>query len=237
TDLGAIKDVRLKAARTPQVADCLARWLDATSLPGQLSLLGTSFGARIVMEALELRADARLRTLQTESSVPASHQPLDVVLISAAIDNDWLLPGRKLNRSFEEVDRLLLINNHDDSVLSRYRWLYGLRSRAEALGVTGIATGRLGRHAGKTVQIDAASIIGRRHGCNPYFDSPQLLAAMRPVLFGARPRSPPTEGMTLPLAEKNNHLPKQQKRNGGGWGRAAPIGQFLGNRSAAAMPR
>ena len=208
-DTGPIKDLRAKAARTPQVARCLARWLDETPLPGRLSLLGTSFGARIVMEALELRSGGRLGSVQLAGSPSTSRQPVNVVLISAAIDNDWLFPGRRLGSAVSDVDRLLLINNRDDSVLNRYHWLYGMRSKAAALGVTGLAAGRLGEAARSIQQLDAASIIGRQHGCAPYFDSPRLLAAMRPVLFGEGPLeqqpspTPPTRGETIPIARKS----------------------------------
>ena len=208
-DTGPVKDLRIKAGRTALVAHSLARWLDEMESPGPVSLLGTSFGARIVMEALELRAGGRVGGLQLAGSSSMSRRPADVVLISAAIDNDWLLPGRRLDRSLSQVNRLLLINNTSDSVLKRYHWMYGRRSKVAALGATGLpAVNRLGPAAGKISQLDAASIIGRRHGCGPYFDSPRLVAAMRNHLFGERSNAtppletPPLEGTPIPLASR-----------------------------------
>lgn len=212
-DIGPVKDLRMKAGRTPQVAHCFARWLDETPLAGRVSLLGTSFGARIVMEALELRASGRLGSVQLADATSLDRKGVNVVLVSAAIDSDWLFPGRRLGSSLTGVDRLLLINNRDDSVLNRYHWLYGRRSKAAALAVTGLAVSRLGERAGSVRQIDAASIIGRQHGCGPYFDSPRLLAAMRPVLFGdgprelSSPRRPAARGETIPIAR---NAPRQR---------------------------
>jgi hypothetical protein len=214
TDAGPIKDLRIKAARTPRVAYCLARWLDEVPSPGQVSLLGTSFGARIIMEALELRAGGKVGNVRLDDPADRVRPKVDVVLISAAIDSDWLLPGRRLGGSLSQADRLLLVNNSSDSTLKRYHWLYGRRSNATALSTTGLRS----RNVAATTdlaQIDAAPIIGRHHGCGPYFESPRLLAAMRSYLFSERTQSPeiPTEGLPIPVAANG------MKR--GGWGRAA----------------
>ncbi|HEV3023956.1 MAG TPA: hypothetical protein VGX76_15885, partial [Pirellulales bacterium] len=189
-DTGPIKDLRIKAGRTWQVARSLSRWVDDIEPTGGLSLLGTSFGARIVMEALELRA-----ATSTDGGSPSlSRPPTNVVLISAAVDNDWLLPGRRLDMALSQVDQLLLVNNTSDRVLKRYHWLYGRRSTATALGNSGLPVGvRLGPAGEKVTQYDAASIVGRQHGCSAYFESPRLVALMRKYLFPiANPAEPPS---------------------------------------------
>lgn len=200
TDQGPIQDLRTKAAWTPQVAFCLARWLDEMPLPGQVSLLGTSFGGRIVLEALELRANGRLGNLHLEAPSGADRPAFHVVLISAAVDNDWLLPGRRLGGALSQTDRVLFVNNSSDNVLKRYHWLYGRRSRTSAIGNTGPRVA--GEFAENVFQIDAAPIIGRHHGCAPYFDSPSLAAAMRSRLFELKMKAPqlPLPGLQIPLA-------------------------------------
>lgn len=202
TDQGPIKDLRAKAGRTPHVAVCLARWLDDMPLPGQVSLLGTSFGARIVMEALELRANGRIGNLSLETAGNVQRRAVHVVLISAAVNNDWLLPGRRLGGALSQTEQLLLVNNSSDPVLKRYHWLYGPRSRAAALGSTGLRFG--GGFSENVAQIDAAGIIGRHHGCAPYFDSPRLVAAMRSHLFDTEAESPqlPSPGLQIPVAAR-----------------------------------
>jgi hypothetical protein len=209
-DAGPIKDLRVKAGRTWQVARALAHWLDDIEPVGRLSLLGASFGARVVMEALELRA---------VSANGASYSPArpgaNVVLISAALDNDWLLPGRKLDMALSQVDRLLLMNNTSDRLLKRYHWLYGRRSTATALGKSGLpASVRLGPDGEKVAQYDAAPIIGRQHGCSAYFDSPRLTGLMQTYLFPSgtpadqpsMPETPPVDGAPIPLASGGNAI-------------------------------
>lgn len=205
-DTGPIKDLRIKAGRTWQVARSLARWLDDSGPGRQVSLLGTSFGARVVMEALELRAGG-------SAGGSISRPPVNVVLVSAAVDNDWLLPGRQLDLALSQIDRLLLINNSSDRLLKRYHWLYGRRSTATALGNSGLpASLRVGPDRERIAQYDAAPIVGRQHGCSAYFDSPRLVGLMQRYLFlgGASPASPsvpeapPVEGTTIPLASGGN---------------------------------
>lgn len=199
-DTGPVKDLRVKASRTPQVALLMARWLDAMPLSGQVSLLGTSFGARIVMEALQLRAGGQVGNRALEATGDNPRRAVHVVLISAAIDDDWLLPGNRLGGAISQTEQLLLVNNSSDHVLKRYHWLYGRRSRTAALGSTGLRAG--GGFSENITQIDAAAIIGRHHGCAPYFDSPRLVAAMRSHLFDIEADSPqlPSPGLQVPLA-------------------------------------
>ena len=97
------------------------------------------------------------------------------------------------------------MNNGSDNVLSRYHWVYGPRSKATALGVTGLrGSWQLGEEADKVKQLDASSIIGRHHGCGPYFESPRLVAAMRSHLFSDDAQAPevPTEGLPIPVAAR-----------------------------------
>ena len=109
------------------------------------------------------------------------------MLISAAIDNDSLLPGRRLDHALSNVERLLVVTNSTDPVLRRYHWLYGLRSRAVALGYTGIAGGRGTGLASKIEQIDAASLVGPNHGFMYFFSAPQVVARIQPYALESTP--------------------------------------------------
>jgi hypothetical protein len=213
SDAGPIKDLRIKAGRTWQVAHWLVRWLDEVVPHGAVSLLGTSFGARIVMESLELRADRQPQDVSNDDPLSLARPAFNVALISAAVDNDWLLPGRRLDMALSQVDRMLLINNSSDRVLKRYHWLYGRRSKATALGNAGLpAAASLGPVVERITQYDAAPIIGRQHGCSAYFESPRLVALMQDALFSIgssaaplepRLETPSPEGGSIPLASGN----------------------------------
>ena len=89
---------------------------------------------------------------------------MDVVLIAAAADNDWLLPGHANGTGAKVVNRMLLVRNSCDKVLRFYRWLYGRRSCAEALGYAGMGgLGQLGADQGKIAQFDACCLVGPEH--------------------------------------------------------------------------
>lgn len=184
-DAGPVQDARVKATRTTLAAWYLARWLDDLEPLGATSIIGCSFGARVVGEALQLRGGGRLNAYQLADPATARSK-VRVVLVSAAIDNDWLLPGRRLGLALNDVERILLINNTSDGVLRRYGWLYGRRNSAAALGYTGLdSLGRLGADAAKVRQIDATDLMGRRHGFLNYFSAPRVVGWMQPYVFSS----------------------------------------------------
>lgn len=199
-DNGVIRDVRAVAARTDRVAWYFAQWLAEAAPERRVTLIGTSFGARIVGGALHLLGGGRLGFFELEDSHPAP--PLaQVVFVSPAIDDDWLLPGRRFGGAWPQVERMLLVNNSADRTLKRYHWLYGPRSQAEALGHAGLRRGALPDGVReRVVQLDAAHIIGSQHGCGPYFESPALLARMRPYMLEPESSGPFLKGLTLPTS-------------------------------------
>jgi hypothetical protein len=195
-----IQDLRIKAGRTDRVAWHLAAWLNETAPAANVSLIGTSFGVRIVGGALHLLGGGRLGGYSL-SGRNESLRPMPVVFVSPAIDSDWLLPGHHFGQAMSQVERLLLVNNSSDRVLRLYHWLYGRRSSAEALGHSGlVAAARLGDDREKILQLDAAPVIGAKHGCGPYFQSPGLLARMRPYVIDADAPSPNMKGLSKPAS-------------------------------------
>lgn len=180
---GPVRDVRVKAGRTTLAAWYLARWLDDLPPETQVSFIGTSFGARVVGEALQLRAGGRLGDFQIAPR-PEPQAPVNAVFVSAAIDNDWLLPGRRLGLAMSQVNHLLSINNTSDSILRRYRLVYNRRSDAVALGYAGLpSAARFGPLAEQVREINASSLVGRRHGFSHYFAVPRIVDWMRPYVF------------------------------------------------------
>ena len=114
----------------------------------------------------------------------ADHAPIHVVLLAAALDNDWLLPGHRHGLGLGQADQFLLINNENDRVLSHYDLLYPQRNCAEALGHTGIiGWGSLQGQQAKIEQVFAGNTVGRQHDWTLYFRSGSLVARMRPYVF------------------------------------------------------
>lgn len=204
-DSGIVRDVRATAARTDRVAWMLAQWLQETIPDRPVSMIGTSFGARIVGGALHLLGGGNLGRYELPQTAGLL-RPAQVVFISPAIDDDWLLPGHRLDLALSQVKGMLLLNNSADPVMKRYHWLYGRRSTAEALGHSGMHCLGLDCEArAKIMQIDAAAVIGARHGCRPYFQSPGLLTRMRPYVFERNSPGPALQGHSLPASFRLSH--------------------------------
>ncbi len=183
-DAGPLKDVREKAYRCDREAYFLARFLDELSPDLQISLIGYSFGTRIVDGSLNLLGGGAVNQYCLTSRVHSQRLPMRAVLLAAACDNDWLLPGRHFGHALGQTEHLLNIYNSCDPVLKRYHLLYHRRSCAEALGYTGVVGwNMLGYERTKISQYDACCIVGKQHNWVPYFESRTLVGQMVPSVF------------------------------------------------------
>lgn len=179
------RDVRLKAAysdvQSRYLADCLAR-LDRDHPNVPVGLIGYSFGARVITGALELLAGGRVagRTLpQSDAANQDAAEPADekrgprrrAVLVAAALDADWLLPGRRHGRALSQVERMLVIKNPRDPVLRFYPRMYH-RGGPQAMGYAGPAGCP---PAEKIELLSVGCSVGRNHDWAHYAASPGLL--------------------------------------------------------------
>ena len=181
---GLVNDARTKAARTDPCGYCLAWVLDRIKPQVPVSCWAHSFGARIVTGALHLLGGGQLNGQRLAERTHTQRDPMQVVLLAAAVDSDWLLPGRLEDRAMSQVSSMLLINNGCDALLKRYHMIYCRRSCQQALGYTGLAAGYLaGSDRGKVSQLDAGGVVGRRHLFANYLCSPDLMARMRSYLL------------------------------------------------------
>jgi hypothetical protein len=111
---------------------------------------------------------------------------MHVVLVAAALDNHWLIPGHCHGNALSQVTHMTVIYNSCDRALKRYRYLYRHGNDAEALGYTGVAgLGRMGADREKIEQFDACCYAGKEHGWENYISSGALVARMRMEVFAA----------------------------------------------------
>ncbi len=168
---GPLNDARAKAARSDIDARHLAWFLDHLPAGGPLSLVGYSFGVRVIGGALQLVAGGSIDGYRMPN-LTRRYRPARLVLMASAMDNDWLLPGRRFGLALEQTEHITLINNGCDRVLKRYGRLYGRGSCQEALGYTGQASpGRLGAEFAKFEQHDVCCLVGPRHDWEEYVGS------------------------------------------------------------------
>jgi len=160
---GRIRDARQKARRTDVEAFLLGSYLAKASTSESISLVGFSFGARIITGAVHLVGGGSLAGYHL-SEVPDTVIPFRVSLLAAAVENNGLLPGGRYHRALRHIDRLLLMNNSRDRALNFF-WIIDPKRRPKALGDTGIARAP---GALQIEQYDWAHCIGREHSLMEY---------------------------------------------------------------------
>jgi hypothetical protein len=173
---GVVRDVRSKAQRSSSESFYLA-WLLAQLDPETpVSLVGFSYGARIITGAMHCLGGGEADGAATieKNQRARAH----VVLMAAALNDDWLVPHHRHGQAHLQIDELLLLNNSSDPVLKRYRLLDGCRG-AEALGYVGFPCRCTAVWGDKITQIDAAGTVGRTHRECIYLCSAYLMTQAR----------------------------------------------------------
>ena len=114
----------------------------------------------------------RGRGVGGEGAVPnaASRRPIRAVLVAAAMDCDWLLPGHRNGLALSQVDQMLITQNCCDRVLKWYPRMYRGRG-PEAVGRVGPAWGG---EIDKIELIDVTCSVGREHNWFNYLQAPGL---------------------------------------------------------------
>ncbi len=195
---GPLVDARTKAWRTNICGYYLAWLIDRLPTNVPLSLLGHSFGARIVTGSMHLLGGGSINGQKLADRVQPQRQPANVTLLAAALDNDWLLPGHTHGLALSQINHLLLINNSCDRLLMRYHRLYGRRACQQALGYTGLPRWGLSDDVWRRIdQFDACCIVGRDHWFHLYISASSLVTRMRHILmFEPKPPPAPKQGVT-----------------------------------------
>jgi hypothetical protein len=161
---GIINDYQVKAARTRPVAWQLAWAVDQMPPETPLTLVGHSYGARVVTGTLHLLVSGRLGELQLVERMHPVRPPVRAALLAAAVDASWIRPGGFHGRALELVDQMVLVNNHRDPAMRFYHLAF--EGHVRPLGYGGISG--LGRFAGRVRSIDVTSAVGRRHALEDY---------------------------------------------------------------------
>jgi len=170
---GPLRDVRAKAART-RPAGCQLAWL-VDQLPAEtpLTLVGFSFGARIVTGALHILGGGSLGGMGLDEIQHSERRPMDVVLLAAAIHSDWLYPGHCHGQAMSQVERMLLLNNRADPAMRFYHFS-ATSGKPRALGLSG-PTCIDAAGAAKIVERDLSRCVGREHDLFRYLSAPGVI--------------------------------------------------------------
>jgi hypothetical protein len=177
-------DVRLKAAYSDADSYYLAEWLDRLRPGVRVSLIGHSFGPRIITGALGLLAGGEVagRTMP-ESSVAAwkggKRNALRAVLLAAAVDADWPASESCRGRTLALANDVLITRNACDPVLRHYPKMDG-RGGPQALGAVGP---RCADDAKNVAVLDVSCTVGKTHDWRCYCAAVNLPDVWRHYTF------------------------------------------------------
>lgn len=167
-----LRDVREKARRTDTQGLFLA-WLlrQHVHRDQPTALIGYSFGGRVVSGALHALAGGPLggRRLPGESLTGAG---IDVGMVAPALESDWMSSHGYHRFATQNLDRLVLLYNQDDTILKNYWRIRGIRN-ADALGYSG-PTSFAPRADGSQVPVrsrDCSNAVGWQHREVDYYNA------------------------------------------------------------------
>ncbi len=186
-----IHDAREKAKRTDAHGMYLAMFVrDNFDVDDAPTMIGYSFGGRVVTGSLHALAGGKLggRTLPGAKVLGT---PIRAGLVAPAIEQSWLQPCGYHGKATQNLEKLVLMYNHRDSVLKRY-WLLDRVRSSVALGYSGPRV--FGpRYDGSRLPViarDFAQVIGHNHDELDYYQKDcRASSEMARLIHGTRPHS------------------------------------------------
>ena len=164
-------DVQVKAARSDGQSGYLAQLIRRMNPKVPVSLVGYSFGARIITGAAQLLAGGEVAGKVVPPANPTVQRvPMRAVLVAAAEDYYWLAPNYSHGLALGQMDRVLITVNQADPVLRFYPRLYG-RGGPGALGYVSPASGT---DTSKTDLLNVTCSVGKSHDWDCYLADPSL---------------------------------------------------------------
>jgi hypothetical protein len=186
---GPRRDVQTKAARADVDSVYLGSFLThlQQNRPTRVGLVGFSFGSRIISGALHLTGGGTVLGHQLPQAEPPGERLYRVVLMAAAMDNRWWLPGHRHELFPSQADATLVLVNPCDRVLKWYPRM-DRRTRPDALGYRGFfGEGELGEDGERIDQQNVSHPIGRDHSLTSYLQSSAVMREVRHYVLWQSP--------------------------------------------------
>lgn len=200
-----VKDIREKGCRTQVEAYCLAWLISQMKADADISLVGYSYGTRVIAGGLHLVGGGEVCGLGLASptlvlasdqggqghAVRRESRNCRAVLLAAAMGSDWLVEGGFNEHALGQTSEMLSIYSSSDRVLK----FYPLATREKhdtALGYRGLAPlPPRDEGNGKYAELDVGYLIGGEHDLETYLGHLEITAAAREALA---PTTTPGEG-------------------------------------------
>lgn len=186
-NIGPRKDVQIKASRAECYGFYLASVVDRLSPDAKVSMLGYSFGTRLIGASLHYLGGGKLRGRQL-ASLQVENRHVRTVLLAAALDNNHFSPGHAMQAAPTQIDRLLLGLNPRDPALKWYALLYQITLRPrrgqQALGHSGVPGLQCSALNGRVEQRNMECAVGKEHDTHGYhYLTPWFVERMRTYVY------------------------------------------------------
>ena len=188
-----LRDINEKGRRAFVAAHHLATFVAAFPPGSRVTLLGQSFGGRVVPAAVHLLGGGELRGRRHEPTarLAATRPDLRVraVIIAGASDRNWLDPGERLDRTLHGCEAFLNLYNRKDEALLLYPSLIRSDHR-RALGRVGLSNAdfaKLGPLAARYEEHDVHEILRSEHTLLDAVANPRIARWIAPYAWAADP--------------------------------------------------
>ena len=174
-----VRDARMKAARAEAQSYYLAWLLDRLDPKVPVTLVGYSYGTRLISSGLHLLGGGAVHWRRLEPRVHPERRGIRAILIAAAIDANCFGVDGRYSAALFSVDCVLATVNARDPYLCFYSLLYGAGG-PPALGYSGLIEAAKLKSSSRLVsQMDVTRTVRRHHSLNSYVEAPQVLAELR----------------------------------------------------------
>jgi pimeloyl-ACP methyl ester carboxylesterase len=201
------RDALVKSERTDDEAFYFGSFLQQLGGDQSVTLVGFSFGARIITGSLHLLAGGQLNGSQLGGWTNEPRLPYRAALLAAALDSHWLAEGQRHGLALTQVDEMFVTVNDRDFILKTYPRLSRNWHGGEALGAIGPSFDVLdGPNQQKLVASDVNRLVHHRHFIVNYLRTPEIMAMVRNEIDMHRNGT-----LSIDFAEPVMAVPEQQE--------------------------
>ncbi|MDR0336385.1 MAG: alpha/beta hydrolase [Planctomycetaceae bacterium] len=157
---GIRKDALIKARRADDQAQDLVTLLQTLKPNSKVSLIGFSFGARLVCNTLQILANSD--NIHNNLSIRS-------ILLAGALDCGALTPNGHYGQALSVTEKMLIHVNPDDQTLCFYPLLFRVGS-SQAIGKKGVALNGISEETRRKIKsVNVARQLGTEHAFIPSF--------------------------------------------------------------------
>jgi len=180
-------DVKILGKRAEYNGHYLAQLISKLPEHHSISLLGHSHGARIVASTLHLIGGGSIQGVSLSECgihISCDRQRFRAVFAAAAINHNWLNPGKRYGCGLNCIDCLVNLRNKKDRVLLFYPLLDPISRRALArTGFTYFDRRAIGENLACVHDIDVSECVGAGHMFPNYYSHPHIADSIVPAIY------------------------------------------------------